>query len=133
MVIHDVVRAHSPPDLPCSAWQPTGSVLNSPFGERRMMKTILMLIVVAALTGCRTDTQSTTVAPRTRPKLEIIAMHPVQKGETLSSICRKYYGRSDHDMLVLVSKANPEILAESTGSPQPHMTLRIPALQDKEK
>ncbi|MBL7115446.1 MAG: SAF domain-containing protein [Kiritimatiellae bacterium] len=26
-----IVRAHSPLDLPCDAWQPTGSVLNSPF------------------------------------------------------------------------------------------------------
>ena len=98
-----------------------------------MMRTNLILILLVLLSGCHTGPQVASVAPSAQQEVEIIAMHPVQKGETLVSICRKYYGRSDHDVLVLVTKSNPAILAESTGSPQPHMTLRIPALPDKEK
>ena len=97
------------------------------------MKTIVMLIVALMLAGCQAGTPSASGVLHLKPKRTMIAMHRVQKGETLSSICQKYYGRSDHDALVLVTNANPEMLAESTGSPQPHMTLRIPALQDKEK
>jgi uncharacterized lipoprotein YajG len=100
---------------------------------KEMMKTIAMLIVALMLAGCQTGKSSAATNSHAKPNLTIIAMHPVQKGETLSSICRKHYGRSDHETLALVTRANPEILMESTGSAQPHMTLRIPELPDKEK
>ena len=98
------------------------------------MKTLILIGMCIALSGCNhPELQSN--QRKAEPEYKTIATHVVQQGETAEAIGRLYYKeRYSATALDILMRCNLKlILSESTGSIQPGMKLRIPALPENNK
>lgn len=98
------------------------------------MKTLILVGMCIILSGCN-DPKPQRMQRKTNPEYTIIATHIVQQGETADAIGRLYYKERYSDAaLDMLMRCNLKlIVSESTGSIQPGMKLRIPALPKNNK